>query len=202
MKLVVVSPEALDPRERTVLAGLFAAGLERYHVRKPAVSVGALGDWLQTLPADWRPRLVLHTHHPLVDQLQLGGRHYREGDSLPSSRAPSFASRSCHDLGALRSTLGRFDAVFLSPVFPSLSKPGHAPDARLNPADIAAILAVRTTAERRTAVIALGGITPATARQARDLGFDGVAALGAIWQATDPVRAFGELQDALFAHAA
>ena len=202
MKLVVVSPETLDPRERTVLAGLFAAGLERYHVRKPAVPAGALEDWLQTLPADWRPRLVLHTHHLLVDKLQLGGRHYREADPVPSPRAPGFASRSCHDLGTLRSVFGRFNAVFLSPVFPSLSKPGHVPDARLNPADIAAMLAARTAEERRTEVIALGGITPGTALRARDLGFDGVAVLGAIWQATDPLRAFGELQDVLFAHAA
>jgi thiamine-phosphate pyrophosphorylase len=201
VKLIVVSPETVDPRECTVLAGLFAAGLERYHIRKPAVPAGVLEDWLQTLPADWRPRLVLHTQHPLVDKLQLGGRHYREGDALPHPRPPGFASRSCHDLGALRSACGRFDAVFLSPVFPSLSKPGHAPDARLNPADIAATLAARTTEERITEVIALGGITSVTATQARDLGFDGVAVLGAIWQATDPVRAFGELQDTLFSHA-
>ena len=202
MQLVVISPEAFDPRERMVLAGLFAAGLERYHIRKPGVPADALGDWLQTLPADWRPRLVLHTHHPLVDQLQLGGRHFRETDPVPSPRPAGFASRSCHDLTALRSDFGRYDAVFLSPVFASLSKPGHQPDARLAPADIAATLAARTAEERRTEVIALGGITPVTAPRARDLGFDGVAVLGAIWQAAEPVRAFGELQDALFAHAA
>jgi thiamine monophosphate synthase len=36
----------------------------------------------------------------------------------------------------------------------------------------------------------------------RALGFDGVAVLGAIWQAADPVRAFVRLQTTLHRHAA
>lgn len=201
MQLVVISPETLEPHEPAVLARLFAGGLERYHVRKPAVPVAQLENWLRALPAAWRPRLVLHTHHELVARLGLGGRHYREADTIPRQPADGFASRACHDLPALRSAVGRYDAVLLSPVFPSVSKPGHSPDARLVPAAIAATLAVRTAEERRTAVFALGGITRETAPRARDLGFDGVAVLGAIWQAADPERAFAELQDALRTHA-
>ncbi len=42
-----------------------------------------------------------------------------------------FTSRSCHDLQTLRASLGRFDSVFLSPVFSSISKPGYGPSADL-----------------------------------------------------------------------
>lgn len=202
MRLAVISPEALEPREPAVLARLFAAGLECYHIRKPAVPAAALENWLQALPVAWRPHFVLHTHHELVARLNLGGRHYREVDAARLPRPSGFASRACHDLVTLRSAVGHYDSVLLSPVFPSVSKPGHLPDARLAHTEIVATLAARTPHERRTAVLALGGITRETAPLARDLGFDGVAVLGAIWRAPDPERAFGDLQHALFAHAA
>jgi thiamine-phosphate pyrophosphorylase len=202
-QLVVISPEAEEPREIAVLGELFAAGLERYHVRKPHWSAAKLEVWLRSLPLAWRSRLVLHQHHELVDALALGGRHWRDDGSARSvPQGTTFASRSCHDLATLRASLGYYDTVFFSPVFPSLSKPGHGlqPDISLD--ELAALLAARTATERRTTVIALGGITGQTASRALALGFDGVAALGAIWQAADPVAAFAALQNSLTCHAA
>jgi thiamine-phosphate pyrophosphorylase len=111
-------------------------------------------------------------------------------------------TRSCHDLATLRASLGRYDAVFLSPIFPSLSKPGHTPRADFDFTALTALLANRSFTERRTAVLALGGITSETAPRALTLGFDGVAVLGAIWLAADPVRAFSDLQNSLSCHAA
>jgi thiamine-phosphate pyrophosphorylase len=51
-------------------------------------------------------------------------------------------------------------------------------------------------------VLALGGITPERVGEVHALGFDGVAVLGAIWGAADPVRVFGNFQEALCCHAA
>ncbi len=213
VKLIVISPEHDDSREHAVLEDLFAAGLERYHVRKPSWSREQLEAWLRALPREWRARLVLHSHHELVGELGLGGVHFRDevGRVVPNpplqdpfapvgrrvgDNAP-YRSRSCHDLATLRAALGRCDAVFFAPVFPSLSKPGRAPAADFPFAALAAVLATRTDDERRTSVLALGGITSETAPRALALGFDGVAALGAIWQAADPARAFAELRSAL-----
>jgi len=199
MKIVVISPEADEPRETAVMAGLFAAGLERYHVRKPGWSVARLEAWLRGLPADWRPRLVLHQHHDLSASLGLGGRHWRDegSDGVPPAPrieigAPGsgFTSRSCHDLPGLRAALGRYDSVFFSPVFPSISKPGYGPRIDFSPQELTSFLQHRTVAERRPSILALGGINAETAPQALDMGFDGVAVLGAIWQAHDPVRAY------------
>ena len=218
MKLVVISPEHDDPRETTVLGELFAAGLERYHVRKPAWSRSRLEAWLHTLPHTWRPRLVLHQHHELVAELELGGVHFRDEvgrvvPNAPSQRsrmaeerrvkdnAPCLTSRSCHDLGTLRAALGHYDSVFFSPVFPSLSKPGHGEHADFPSDELVALLAARTPAKRRTSILALGGVTPARMPAVRALGFDGAAVLGAIWLAADPVAAFCELQEALCCHA-
>ncbi|MDO8540647.1 MAG: thiamine phosphate synthase [Opitutaceae bacterium] len=204
MKLVVITPEAIDPREPAVLGALFAAGLERCHVRKPFASCEELTTWVRAVPAEFRARLVLHQHHDLVAELALRGCHWRDDAhaSLISPADGGLTSRSCHDLATLRAALGRFDSVLVAPIFPSISKPGHGPRADFPPAKISELLATRTVMERHTAVIALGGITAENAPRCADLGFDGVAVLGAVWHAADPVRAFAQLQLSLACHAA
>ena len=36
-----------------------------------------------------------------------------------------FSSKACHDVEGVRDALGVFSAVLISPVFPSISKPGY-----------------------------------------------------------------------------
>jgi len=205
MHLILISPEQNRPDEHALLEQCFALGLERFHVRKPHLSAASLADWIERVPEKWRARLVLHQHHELATKFRIGGLHWRDEPSgtrldprgLSSTRAAAaYASRSTHDAETLRTCSGIFDAVFFGPVFPSISKSGYAP----NPVvvrEVRAYLHARTAAERRTAVIALGGITADRIDAARALGFDGVAALGAVWQASDPVAAFVSLQQAV-----
>lgn len=205
--LVVISPEEERPDELAVVAELFAAGLERYHVRKPRWSAAQLEAWVAGVPACRRPRLVLHQGHELVGRLGLGGRHWRDEPGALGSdaevqaarHAGVFTSRSCHGLDTLRAALGAYDAVFFGPVCASLSKPGYGPRSDDLGETAGAILRRRTGLERQTRVIALGGITVETAPRVIALGFDGVAVLGAVWMAPDPVVAFGALQRAVVA---
>ena len=190
-----MSPEAEDACEHAVLAQLFTAGLRHYHLRKPGWDRAALVAFLGAVPVEFQPRLVLHSHHDLAAEFKIGGLHFRDADGPPS---PLLRSRAVHDLPTLRASLARYDRLLFSPVFPSLSKPGRKPDPRLAPAELKAILA----RPRRTELIALGGVDVSRLSACRDLGFDGVAVLGAVWQAADPVGAFHDLQEALLAHAA
>lgn len=199
MKPVLISPEGDDAREFAVLHELFAAGLDRYHLRKPGWSAAKVESWLQQAPVGWRARIVLHQHHELVGRFALGGRHWRDeantpvpesGEATPTVVKTGFTSRSCHDLPTLRAALGHYDAVFFSPLFPSLSKPGHGPKPDFSSAELAALLRGRSAFERRTEAIALGGIDAANAARALALGFDRIALLGAVWQTADPVAEF------------
>ena len=83
MRIVVISPESRDPREIPAVGGFLAAGLQRYHVRKPAWSEPELEAWMRGLPPEWRPRIVLHGHRALAERLGLGGWH--DGDASPDA---------------------------------------------------------------------------------------------------------------------
>lgn len=208
MKLTVVSPEAENPRERLiVLEGLFACGLADYHVRKPGWGREEMTAFLRRMPAKFHRRLVLHSHHDLASEFAIGGLHDRDvsgGAVVPTtllsvSHRTLLLSRAVHDLAMLRTVLDRYDRILVSPVFPSISKPGHGHVPRLNEAELRAILAL----PRRAEVFALGGVSVDRLPHCRELGFDGVAVLGAVWNgAGGPVLAFLELQQALSAHAA
>ena len=192
MKLIVISPEAEDSREHATLAELFAAGLTSYHLRKPTWSREQLADWLRVLPSEFHSRIVLHSHHDLAAQFNIGGLHNAQAVS-PS--AP-LRSQAVHSLVELRGLLEVRARLVFSPVFPSFSKPGYGP--AFDRDELCMLLAL----PRRAEVIALGGIDATRIQACRELGFDGVAVLGAVWQSPDPVRAFAELQTALHAHAA
>jgi thiamine-phosphate pyrophosphorylase len=190
MRIVVISPESADPREVPAMEGFFAAGLERYHVRKPSWTAQELEEWLRGLPVEWRSRIVIHQHHGLASVLGLGGRHER-GDS---QRAEG-QSRSCHDLVALRRYLRSFAQVMFGPVFASLTKAGYGPAPDFPWNELQGVLKARD--ERATAtVLAIGGVTAGRLGRCAELGFDGAAVMGAVWSEADPVRAFAEITEA------
>lgn len=214
MKLVVISPESADPREIDAVRTMLGRGLMRYHVRKPGWSDERLVAWCQAFSAKERECFVLHGAEALARSLGLGGAHWRDDDRAPKTferigdvdhgirgSGHFLRTRSCHDLAQVHVALGVYDSVFLSPVFPSVSKLGHGQTRSWTDAEVQNLLASRELTANRTEVIALGGIQKSTTVHCRELGFDGAAALGSIWQAADPVAAFVELRDAVSAFA-
>jgi thiamine-phosphate pyrophosphorylase len=191
MQIVVISPESADPREAAALGAFFEAGLERYHVRKPLWARAELGAWLRGLPRHWRPRLVLHGHRELAEELGLGGWHDRDRDG---EGTPPGASRSCHDLPSLRGHLPAYRAILFGPVFPSLSKAGYGPPSGFPWESLTALLRERGPEDAR--VLAIGGVTAGGLARCLELGFDGAAVLGAVWGGPDPLRSYSEIRDA------
>ena len=198
--LFVISSEQWVADEHRVLSQLFAAGLATFHVRKPGWPLDALEAYLRAIPAQYHPRLVLHAHYELALKYPLHGihltAHARQQARLPQllRRLPGRSvSASLHSLAEVARHRRRYDYVFLSPIFDSTSKAGycsrfHLPDVQR------ALAASQRRRGYRPQVLALGGITPATVRLARQAGFSGAAVLGGIWQQPDPMAAFRALQ--------
>ncbi|MGU3537124.1 thiamine phosphate synthase [Methylobacterium sp. A54F] len=84
-----------------------------------------------------------------------------------------------------RARSGGADYATLSPIFASLSKPGYGP--ALGPAAIA------TASAHGLPILALGGLTPATAAACRHAGAAGIAVMGGLMRAPSPGLAMREL---------
>jgi thiamine-phosphate pyrophosphorylase len=195
--LLITAPTAL-PNEPSLLTDLLAQGLSRLHLRKPDWSASQLESLVQALPAQFYPRLVLHGHPQLVRRYQLGGLHLpaaQRATKRPRLLLGQTLSTSFHSLAEISRHRCRYDYVFLSPIFDSISKIGYASTFRL-PVVRTHLHVLAARAGYRPQVLALGGVTAENIELLEPAGFAGAAVLGAIWQSSDPVAAFRHLQAA------
>lgn len=196
--ILLTAPTAL-PDEPRLLADLLAQSHGRLHLRKPNWPAARLEILIQALPAQFRPQLVLHGHPDLVRRYHLGGLHLpatlRTAGPRPQLLPGQTLSTSFHSLAEISRHRRRYDYVFLSPIFDSISKAGYA-----SGFDLATVQArLRSVAARsgyRPQVLALGGISAENVGLLAPAGFVGAAVLGTIWQRPDPVAAFRQLQAA------
>ncbi len=198
LDLLAVSPAEAFAEEALLIERLLDAGLVRYHLRKPDVSVQGCAQLLETLPSACRARVVLHQHYELVEMYGLGGIHVKDVDAADAVGARwrrriegGVFSRSLHRIEDLNTNRCEWDAVFLSPVFPSLSKAGYRADwteAALRDA----VQSSNTAGAGK--VYALGGIDATNGPKCAALGFQGVVLHGALWQSADPVEVFKRIR--------
>ena len=98
-------------------------------------------------------------------------------------------STSFHALEQLAQPWGSaLSYAFLSPIFDSISKAGHSA-AEFDRGQLSTALAAAPIP-----VMALGGVMADNIKEARRMGFDGVAVIGSVWQADDPPAAFRRLR--------
>ena len=196
--LLLTAPTAL-PDEPRLLTNLLAQSPGKVHLRKPGWPAARLEALVQALPTRWHSRLVLHGHPVLVRRYQLGGLHLpaalRTAGPPPRLLPGQTLSTSFHSLAEISRHRRRYDYVFLSPIFDSISKAGYA-----SGFDLATVQArLRVVAARpgyRPQVLALGGVSAANIGQLAPAGFAGAAVLGTVWQSPDPAAALRELQAA------
>lgn len=125
------------------------------------------------------------------------GVHYTERTrplppltSAATAAAGSTVATSFHSLQQLRTDWGpALSYAFLSPIFDSISKEGYKA-ARFDQHELRQVLT-----ECHFPVVALGGISD-NVQEAYHMGFAGVAVIGSIWQANDPVGAWERLHQA------
>lgn len=189
--IVITHPEIL-PGEAGTINQLFAHGLARLHVRKPGVTEEALRALLEQIGPAFRKRIALHQHHELADEFGITGLHFTESDRLAQSleilkvlkNNRFIISTSVHDPADLEQLSHCFDYAFLGPVFDSISKTGYS-------SKLPANFKLQKHCFQNK-VIALGGINAENLKSAFEMGFDGAALLGSIWQ--NPENALAQFQ--------
>lgn len=176
MKWIVITKPEFITNEATYIEQLLEAGIDLLHLRKPDSCLEDCERLIQQINPKWYSRIVVHDHFELCEKYHLHGIHLnRRNHQIPEGFSGSI-SRSCHSLEEVTNSKERFDYVFLSPIFDSISKQGyqHAfTEETLSKAAQEGIIDEH--------VIALGGISEDKIPQLKAWHFGGAAFLGAVW---------------------
>lgn len=155
--------------------------------RTPTVRLLALAETLA--PRARAARAVLLVNDRLDVALAVGA----DGVQLGQRSLPVAAARSLHphwligvSIHGVEEAIAADDADFLvlGTIWESASHPGR---------EGAGLPLVRQVCDRvRSPIIAIGGVTPERAAEARTAGAEGVAVVRGIWEASDPADAASE----------
>lgn len=190
--LIVLTSELEIPNEAMLLNQLFEAGLEVLHLRKPFKNYEEHMAYLNLINKEYHHRIVVHHFHELVNSFHVKGIHFQEQkrkEVLENGNRyfnglkmlGKTISSSFHELEELENCDFEFDYHLLSPVFTSISKKGYKGRGfGVNHMD--------------KTIIGMGGINAETITETVKLGYKGVAVLGGIWNAEDPLKSFIELK--------
>lgn len=188
-KIILLSPPKNVENEHQIVVHLFEVGLQYFHLRKPDFSDIEYAQYLAEIPTKYWNQIVLHHHHYLAEQLSLGGVHLTEHNrksvelSALQEKISDYqnnhlsVSAAIHDLKDL-DILGQWcDYVLVSPVFDSISKSAYKANPNLD------IKLYQGTIKSK--LFALGGIKAENVIIASRKGFEGIAALGYVWEKPD-----------------
>lgn len=195
--LILISSPRMRRREAHHVEEMFESGLARFHLRKPDHSAREVARILDKLPEKCIGKVVLHRHAELLADYPLAGYHHSSIEKRISVEGSS--SRSFHRLPKLAENKEKLDYAFFGPVFESISKEGHGPKVPMSALED---YFTQPKAKGCPAVYALGGIRRKKIRGLLEMGFTGVAILGAVWGKKDPVSAlegFLKVEDMILA---
>ena len=177
MELIVISKPSFFEGEADLINELFESGMERFHLRKEGAEKYEYEQLLGNIHPRYLERVALHQFHELAVDFGIQRLHFPEVQRkscqhllLPPSEAV-ILSTSIHSIDQL-TDLENFKYTFYGPVFRSISKNNY-------PSVVPADFKLRNSTGLK--VIALGGITTEKIDLASQMGFDGAAILGSLW---------------------
>ncbi|PWE00475.1 thiamine phosphate synthase [Marinilabilia rubra] len=176
MELYLISHEQFFEGETEIVTELLAGYDFTFHLRKPGATMDAYKGFLSRIPSEMHHKIMLHDAYPLSQEFGLKGLHFSTRNrQLRSTFRGHINSTSAHSLVEVAKLDKLFDYQFLSPVFPSISKPGYSCKLDLN--------AVKSYLQkpRESKIVALGGVTEISISLLQKTGFDGAAVLGKVW---------------------
>lgn len=200
MKLIVLSPSTGEPeKEAVIITQLFEHGLDTFHLRKPRYSTRELREYIESIPARFHNRIVIHSHHLLALKYNLKGIHitrthfkrkYRLWFNLrllKMKRPDITISTSYRKLASLYEEKNIFDYVFLAPIFDSISGKFQA-----GYSEHSLRAAIQKTPFK---IIARGGIDFSKVQKVSEVGFAGLTLNSSLWKSDKPLEEFTRVLD-------
>lgn len=193
MKIIVYTPDSRVEREIELTAGLLSAGADYLYLRRQGEDDAYWLAYAEQLPFADQGKIFTSSFR-VLHEMGLGGFHFT-GKAIAELDQQDLAenlkmlelsgkksSATVRSLEALQQLDGHLDILLLSPMFESISKPGHRRDWDLDA--LKDYLQKRTS---KTELFAQGGINFDRIEEVKSLGFDGIALLGALWASSGQV---------------
>lgn len=177
-KIAITYPDFFGGEAEKIVSLLTSGDFWRVHIRKPDASPDAVAALIAAIPEALRDRLSLHNHFHLAAPMRVGGVHLNSRNRHAPYGWCGLTSRSIHSIAEIATVCE--DYAFLSPIFPSISKPGYR--AEFNPDEL------RNAVNPK--IFALGGVTTDRIAELESIGFGGAAMLGSVWRAEIDRNAF------------
>lgn len=177
-KIAITYPDFFDGEADKIVSLLINGDFWRVHIRKPGSTPDAMAALIAAIPEALRNRLSVHDHFHLATQMHIGGVHLNSRNCKVPDGWRGLTSRSIHSIAEIASVSE--DYAFLSPIYPSISKPGYRAEFNRDELRIAV----------NPKIFALGGVTPDRIAELESIGFGGAAMLGSVWRATIGREAF------------
>jgi thiamine-phosphate pyrophosphorylase len=198
MEILLITSSKRDEHEPELITKLFEAGLTTLHLRKPNFSTRQLTNYIEGIPAAFRNRIIIHSHHDLIFKYDLKGVHFTNIHlerkfqkwwflrKLNARQKKITFTRSYHKLSEVYDTEELpFDYFLLGTIFNNLTNEFYSGfyEQGIN-------AAIKTSKKE---FVARGGINEVTIEKAYKYGFKGAALNSQIWKAENPFERFLEI---------
>lgn len=206
MRLLLYTPEKETANEVSLLSQMLDKGADLLFIRKPEFDDFALVDYLEQFDPKYYPKM-LSTSLILTKEFELSGYHFTRDILAKNERyndkviewlkeKQKIASASAHSMEEVQAHAGRFSQVIVSPVFRSISKPGHRYD--WNYEELGASIRRCRELEVPAKFFAVGGVDIAKIDEIQTMHFDGMGLLGTLWNEPEyAMKNFEMILDAL-----
>lgn len=195
MEIVLITSSKKDDHEPELVTKLFEAGLTTLHLRKPNWSTRQLTNYIEAIPAHFRNRVIIHSHHDLIFKYDLKGIHWTEVHltrkfkkwwflrKLKASSKKVMFTRSYHKLSEVYNPEElNFDYYLIGTIYNNITNEFYSGFYEQG------INAAIKTAKKQ--FVARGGINEVTIEKSYKYGFKGVALNSQIWKAENPFDRF------------
>jgi thiamine-phosphate pyrophosphorylase len=177
LKLVLfTTPEKLMSECSTIDELLKLGGIDYLHIRKDTGDDEYVRKIVNRLPKGVRNQLVVHGHQEVAEQYKLGGLHHKSNSVFNPECTTEFQTKAFHSIDEIKGCKLKYRYGFLSPIFDSISKADY--NANFDYEELKEFL---HSDQKPFPIYALGGVYPGNIQKCKELGFDGVGILGAIW---------------------
>jgi len=200
MKTIIYTPPNNLENEIEIISQLLDNGADYLYIYKPELDDFSLVDFVETIPEKYWKQCI-STSLIITKEFDLGGYHftrdivqknelYNEKILKWLSETNKISSVTAHSIDELKKYADRFKHVIVSPIFPSISKENHSYDWNYEELRIMiSDLRIKSQISNlKSQIFAVGGVDETKISTVKNLNFDGIGLLGALWKEPENAR--------------